>query len=136
MKSISDLQLIELPKFSVDNGELFVAEAGSHLPISIARVFVVCAREGAIRGQHAHRLCTQVLFCVHGAIRVSCDDGSSQRDIELGGPEHALLVPPSIWGEQVFLTRDSVLIVLCDRKFEDQDYIRDRAEFDRYRLGQ
>ncbi|GMQ82803.1 MAG: hypothetical protein BMS9Abin05_2265 [Rhodothermia bacterium] len=136
MNSISDLQLIELPRFSGDNGELFVVEADSHLPMSIARVFVVRAGEGAIRGQHAHRLCSQVLFCVHGAIRVSCDDGSSQRDIELGSPEHAILVPPSIWGEQTFLTRDSVLVVLCDRKFEEKDYIRNRIEFDRYRLGE
>lgn len=43
--------------------------------------------------------------------------------------ELALLVPPGIWVEIDVRQNQSVLIVLCDRPYEEHDYIRDYAEF-------
>ena len=47
----------------------------------------------------------------------------------LNTPETALLVPPGLWVEISFKQNQSVLTVLCDRVYEEGDYIRDYAEF-------
>jgi len=43
--------------------------------------------------------------------------------------DRGLLVPNGIWAEQRYLDSDNVLMVLCDRPYEEHDYIRDYREF-------
>jgi hypothetical protein len=45
-----------------------------------------------------------------------------------------LLVPPGIWAEEIYEKPHSVLAVLCDRPYEEGDYIRDFEEFKAYRI--
>lgn len=66
---------IELPIFQEENGELVVVEGGNHIPFQIARIFTVRASDNNIRGQHAHKTCTQFLICSSGAVQVNCDNG-------------------------------------------------------------
>ena len=132
---LSAVRLVGLPHHLNDNGDLVVMEELNHVPLAIARVFVVRAHAGAIRGQHAHRLCTQFMTCPSGSIEVCCEDGGEVATYVLDEPNTGLLVPPSIWAQQVYLTSGSVLMVLCDRPYEPQDYIRDYAEFKAYRLA-
>lgn len=133
LKTVDSIGTYDLPVFVKPDSELVVAEAESHLPISIQRVFAIRAEKGTMRGNHAHRQCTQVLVCLHGKVAVRCDDGDSSRTVELDRPSRALLIPPSIWAEQTYLESPTLLMVLCDRPFEEEDYIRDRAEFEKYR---
>ena len=41
----------------------------------------------------------------------------------------ALLVPPGPWNTVQFQQNESLLIVLCDRIYETDDYIHDYFEF-------
>lgn len=132
---ISAVRPINLPHYLDDNGDLVVAEGMIHVPFAIARVFVVRAPIGAIRGQHAHRACTQFLICPIGSVEVRCDDGREIATYILDHPGAGLLVPPSIWAQQTFLLLGSVLTVLCDRLYEAQDYIRDYDDFRVYRTA-
>jgi dTDP-4-dehydrorhamnose 3,5-epimerase-like enzyme len=86
--------------FREDNGDLVVIEGGVHVPFVIARLFVVRAHDGAIRGQHAHRECSQFLTCTSGTIEVLCDDGEQTAEFVLNEPNSGLLVPPKIWSQQ------------------------------------
>jgi len=133
MYVLSDMRIIQLSRFVELNAELVAAEVGKHVPFAINRVFVVRADSNSIRGMHAHRRCTQVLVCLHGTVRVSCDDGVDRREIQLGSPDQALLIPPTLWAEQVYVESPTILLVLCDRMFEEDDYIRDREQFERFR---
>jgi len=132
---LNAVKQVGLPHHSADNGDLVVAEELNHVPFAIARVFVVRAQAGAIRGQHAHKICTQFMTCPSGSIEVRCEDGDEAATYVLDQPNSGLLVPPSIWAQQVYLASGSVLMVLCDRPYEPQDYIRDYAEFKTYRLA-
>ncbi len=123
------VRLIDLPCYSEENGELVVAEGAVHVPYQIARMFTITARAGAVRGKHAHRLCSQFMLCVHGAVDVACDDGREQQAFTLDRGNKALLVPPGIWNTVTFRQSGSVVAVLCDRSYEADDYIRDYAEF-------
>lgn len=131
--SVDAIRSFDLPVFTKPDSQLVVAEAEKQLPISIGRVFAVRAERDTVRGNHAHRRCTQVLVCLHGRVSVRCDDGNSSRIVELERPNAALLIPPSIWAEQTYLDSPTVLLVLCDRPFEEEDYIRSRKEFEAYR---
>jgi len=133
LNPISAVNLIKLAYHCEDNGDLVVAEEITHVPFAIARVFVVRAPAGAIRGQHAHKACAQFLTCPIGKVEVLCDDGLDAVTYILDQPDVGLLVPPGIWAQQTYQVSGSVLTVLCDRPYEAQDYIRDYGEFKVYR---
>lgn len=129
MNFVSDARFLELPRHARDDGEVVVAEAMQHIPFAIARLFVLRAPQGAERGHHAHRLCSQFMICVHGIVDILCDDGRNRRIFSLDRSNLALVAPPSIWNTVTFRQPDSVLAVLCDRAYEEHDYIRDYSEF-------
>ena len=129
MNQLSEARLIELPRHARADGEVIVAEAAAQVPFRIERMFALAASAGAKRGRHAHRLCSQFMICVSGAVDVVCEDGSNKNTFALNRRNQALLVPPGLWNTVEFRQNESVLIVLCDRVYEAHDYIRDYAEF-------
>lgn len=133
LNSISDVTLIRLPHHFEDNGNLVVIEGGAHVPFAIARVFVVWAPAGAIRGQHAHKACAQFLTCTAGRVEVLCDDGFKSVRYMLEPPDVGLLIPSGIWSQQTYQAPATVLTVLCDQPYDALDYIRDYGEFTAYR---
>ncbi len=135
MNSLFDARLLELPHHARNDGEVVVAEGMAHVPFTIARLFTVRAPLDAERGKHAHRRCAQFMICVHGVIEIVCDDGVSRRAFTLNRGNLALHVPPGIWNTVVFRKEDSVLAVLCDRPYEEEDYIRDYGAFISFRQG-
>lgn len=129
MKKLEDAQVIALPRHAKRDGEIVVAEAAGQVPFRIERMFALTAPAGAKRGRHAHRRCAQFMVCVHGAMDVVCTDGRAERTFSLDRSNLALVVPPTIWNTVTVHTEGSVLVVLCDRPYEEHDYIRDYAEF-------
>ena len=129
MNQIGEARLIELPRHARTDGEVIVAEATAQVPFRVERMFALAAPAGSTRGRHAHRLCSQFMICVSGAVDVVCDDGRSKNIFALDRRNQALLVPPGLWNTVEFRRSDSVLVVLCDRVYEAEDYIRDYAEF-------
>jgi dTDP-4-dehydrorhamnose 3,5-epimerase-like enzyme len=129
MNKLTEARLIELPRHARADGEVIVVEAAAQVPFRIERMFALTAPAGAERGRHAHRLCSQFMICVSGAVDVVCEDGSSKKAFALNRRNQALLVPPGLWNTVEFRQNESVLIVLCDRVYEPDDYIHDYAEF-------
>jgi dTDP-4-dehydrorhamnose 3,5-epimerase-like enzyme len=126
--TVRDVRLLELPRFSRADGEIVVAQA-AQVPFAITRMFTLTAPIGSVRGEHAHRRCTQFMLCVHGAVEVVCDDGRDRKAFVLDRNDLAVCVPPTIWNEVIFREDRSVVIVLCDRPFEEFDYLREYPEF-------
>jgi hypothetical protein len=127
--SLTQVRLIDLPCHARDDGEVVVAEANSHVPFAIGRMFTVTGPVEAERGKHAHRLCSQFMLCPNGMMDIICDDGERKKTFSLDRSNMALLVPPMIWNTVIFRRAGSVLVVLCDRPYEEHDYIRDYAQF-------
>ena len=130
--NLSTVKLVNLPYDFAENGDLTVMEGMIHIPFSIARVFIVRGSAGAIRGDHAHKACTQFLTCPYGAVEVRCSDGHNITVFILDKPEIGLLIPPSIWARQIYLQTNTVLTVLCDRPYESSDYIRNYENYKNY----
>ena len=124
------VKLIELPYHKENNGDLVVIEGENNvIPFSIKRVFNVRAQKGNIRGRHAHRHCSQLLICTNGAVKVRCDDTRTTEIYVLDKPNFGLLIPPGIWGYQKYIEDNTTLTVLCDRPYEEADYIRNYDDF-------
>ena len=126
--TIIDVILSDLPFFNNDDGDLVVMEQNI-IPFSIARVFSICAKQDAVRGNHAHYKCSQFLNCAFGSVEVLCDDGNQTATYVLDHPGKGLLIPPEIWGRQTYKINNAVLTVLCDRPYEADDYIHDYKAF-------
>lgn len=122
------VRLVELQHDVRADGELIVAEASKQVPYTIARVFVLRAPAGTVRGRHAHKRCQQFLFCARGAVDIECDDGAARSVFILDRADAGLLVEPGVWVTLRFRS-DAVVNVLCDRLYEAEDYIRDYGEF-------
>ena len=133
LNSLEDLKIILLPCDYAENGDLTVMEGLTHLPFAIARVFVVRGFSGVIRGNHAHKKCTQFLTCPFGSVEVLCDDGHEVREFTLDRPEKGLLIPPGIWARQKYIVDNSVLTVVCDMPYDSLDYIRSYENYLEYK---
>ena len=100
------------------------------LPFPPERFFVVYGVPSKdVRGEHAHRQCSQFLVCVAGAVSVVLDDGRVRDEVRLDSPVVGLLIPPMVWGVQYRYTPDALLLVLASRPYEPDDYIRDYDDF-------
>ncbi len=108
-------------------------EAGAAVPFTIARAFSTRAPLGTVRGRHAHRRCSQFMVASTGVIEVRCDDGRKTATHRLDRANVGILVPPGIWAEVTIASEGAVLLVLCDRPYEAEDYIRDYQTFKAYR---
>ena len=127
--TLEEIRLIDLPNHFDTNGGLIVMEGLENIPFQIVRVFTVIARAGSIRGQHAHYKCSQFLTCPNGSIEVLCDDGKQTKVYILERPNIGLYLPPGIWAQETYISENAVLNVLCDQKYDSEDYIRDYQQF-------
>ena len=127
--SILDVEVVRFPTFKGRNGTLFVMEPDIGPTITFVRTFVVKGQRGALRGQHAHHLCRQLFVCLNGLCQVTVDDGVDTRSDKLASADSGLFVPAGLWTTQKYISDNTILLVLCDRHYEKEDYIDDRAAF-------
>ena len=97
--------------------------------INFKRVFFINCNQSNIRGNHAHKKCYQFIFSLIGEIILVCDDGFKKKEIILEPMKNGFLVPPTIWAMQKYPKKNSMLGVICDKSFDEKDYIRDYNTF-------
>ena len=128
--TIDDVKFLNLRTMVEPDGNLVPIESMRDVPFDINRIFYVYGvKNQDDRGKHAHYKTKQVLICVHGKIEVLVSDGMKEKKYLLESPQQALYIPEMIWDEQVYLTSDTVLLVLSNMKYLPEDYIHDIEEF-------
>ncbi len=131
----SDVYSIKFSRHSSSDADLYVYQHEEHVPFAIKRVFNVDAKSICSRGFHAHKDCTQLLICIKGQVELITDDGKSRQTYSLTSPDIGILIPPGIWGEQKY-SSNSILMVLTDYPYDENDYLRDYEDFKNYKLGE
>jgi WxcM-like, C-terminal len=128
--SLSNCNLINLPKITDPRGNLSVIEGGVQIPFDIKRVFYLYdVPTGADRGAHAHKKLHQFLICLSGSFDVSLDDGKNKNIIHLNRPWQGLHIPPMIWAAEINFDPGSVCLVLASDKYDENDYYRNYEDF-------
>ena len=127
---MNDLRLFSFPVFAgAIKTEVMRVIDSKHIPFTICRIFTVLANADGKRGEHAHKKCKQLIICVSGAIDLLCDDGEKRQTIRMSSNSDGVLVPNGIWAEQTYLEDKTVLLVICDQPYDENDYIRNYDEF-------
>ena len=130
MPTAGEARLLELPRIASESGFITPVQAGIEIPFDIARVFFLYdIPAGAHRGGHAHREVEQVIVAAMGAITVELDDGGERRTVELRQPNVGLYIPSMLWSELVDFASGSIAVVLASLPYEEEEYVRDHAEY-------
>lgn len=128
--TVRGVEVLKLRQAADLRGSLTAVEVGDGLPFLPRRLFLVHDVPTArVRGEHAHRVCQQLLISVAGACHVVVDDGEVREEVILDGPGRALFIPPMVWATQYLHTGDSVLLVAASHEYDPSDYFRDYDEW-------
>jgi UDP-2-acetamido-3-amino-2,3-dideoxy-glucuronate N-acetyltransferase len=129
MTSINDVRVIDIKSHVDPRGSLFPLEF-SEIPIEPARIFYVTdVPDRKTRGKHSHYKTNQLLICLKGECCVRCKDGINAGDWTLSNPSVALLIPNLIWDEQIYMSPETVLLVISDTPYDKSDYIEDWSQY-------
>lgn len=128
--SLSDCQIIDLPKVSDPRGNLTFIEGERHVPFCFQRIYYLYdVPGGAERGGHAHLALTQLIIAVSGSFDISLDDGYEKKTFHLNRSYKGLLVCPMIWRELDNFSSGAVCMVLASNLYDEADYFRDYHTF-------
>jgi|688.fasta_scaffold922531_1 hypothetical protein len=83
----------------------------------------------SLRGGHAHKSCIQILLVIQGEIELYLDNGFDKINLILKPNTDAIKIMPYIWAEQRYIQPSSILCVIASESFNENEYIRDLAEF-------
>ncbi len=114
------------------DGLLVIAEENKNIPFAIKRVYYISNfknKNQAIRGKHAHRTLTQVIFCVQGSFDLELDDGVNSQLISMGNPRQGVILGRMLWHTMKNFSEDCVILVLASDYYDESDYIRNYDEF-------
>lgn len=132
-KSVFDCSLCELNKMHDVEGNLTYMYQNVHVPFPINRVFYSYDIPGGEdRGAHAHKYCHQFIIAASGAFEVVLDDGTNKRTVTLNRPFWGLHVPPGIWASEQGFSSGSICLVLASHGYDEEDYIRNYADYIEY----
>ncbi len=84
---------------------------------------------GALRGQHAHFKCKQLIMLIKGKLNVSLESKISNKTVLLNNPGSFIVIPALTWSKQEYLSINTEIIVFCSEEFDEKDYIRDYQYF-------
>tara|TARA_R100001015_G_C4502673_1_gene76728 strand:+ start:38 stop:469 length:432 start_codon:yes stop_codon:yes gene_type:complete len=128
--TLKDVKFFNTRTMVEPDGNLVPIESNYDIPFKLKRIFYVYGvKNQDDRGKHAHYKTKQVLICVHGKVEVLVNDGKEKQKYLLESPQQALYIPEMIWDEQNYLSKDTVLLVLSNKKYDPKDYIHDFQEF-------
>lgn len=128
--SIHDCRIIDSTFYKSENSVLYTYNDEINIPNY--RIFIVKNVEKTKRGCHAHKEAKQWFICTEGSIKVIVFDGYHRKIFLLSDPTKALFIPDGIWSEQYY-NENSCLVVLTDKEYIEQDYIREMDNYLSYR---
>ena len=130
MEPLFKPQIIQLPKFLDQRGNLSFIEEYKHIPFKIKRTYwIYDVPGGESRGGHAYRDTEEFIVALSGAFEVVLDNGEKKDSFLLNRSYYGLYVPKGYWREMVNFSTNSVGLILAPTLYEPGDYIRDYDEF-------
>lgn len=111
-------------------GKLIFGQSSGLLPIDFKRFFTITnVPTRAVRGEHAHLQCHQLLIAVQGSLEVEYEDSEGKHTLILDRGTMGLYLPPLVWAKQSNFSVDCILLVLASDPYDADDYIHEHADF-------
>ena len=125
------MNLEKFKSYTDERGKLNVAQLDElSRDFSIKRVFwITDVPEGAIRGEHANRECTELLVAARGSVSLWLTDGKEEWTVTLSEPSQGLYIPPMVWCRLYDFSSDATILCMADREYEPEHYLNDYQQF-------
>lgn len=131
--SLRGVAVLPLKRVTDLRGDLLAIEICKQIPFEVRRTFYVMnVPSYHVRGEHAHKLCHQLLICLQGEVMVTADNGDERGEWLLNSPELGLHILPRTWAAQWRYSPNAVLAVFASHEYDPDDYIRDYEEYLRF----
>lgn len=123
-------KLIDLPKILDPRGNLSFLESENHVPFNIKRTYwIYDVPGGEIRGGHAFKEQEEVIIVLSGSLDIVIFDGIKENRISLNRSYKALYIPNRLWRHMENFATNTVVMIVSNTKFNEEDYIRDFEQF-------
>jgi dTDP-4-dehydrorhamnose 3,5-epimerase-like enzyme len=130
LKTIHDIQIIELPKMLDPRGNLSFIEEFNHIPFKIERTYwIYDVPGGQVRGGHAFKKQQELIVALSGSFDVVISDGQEEKRVHLNRSYFGLYIPSGLWRQMDNFSTNSVVLVLSSTVYDETDYIRNHDEF-------
>jgi len=127
------IKKFKIKTYLAKTGKLIPISFNKQFPIQVKRVFFLYGKKNKIRGDHAHKKCSQFFFLISGKIILDIKTPSAKKKILLThSSKIAVLVPPKYWCSVKFVNKNSILMVACDQYYNFNDYLGTFDEYKKY----
>jgi len=114
---------------SLATGKLGVIEFNS-LPFVPKRLYWLAeVPDASERGHHAHKKLSQMIYVIAGSVELVIRKGLEQQTLHLDPASPALILSPGLWREIRNFRLGSIVLVLCDDVYKEDDYIRNYSDY-------
>ncbi|MBQ5663606.1 MAG: WxcM-like domain-containing protein [Bacteroidaceae bacterium] len=128
--TVDDCRIVELSRHHGAKGNLTEVENGRIAGFDTERLFFIYdIPGGASRGGHAHKTLRELIVAASGSFDVYVHDGKREQTFHLNRPSQALLLSAGVWEELRNFSSGAVALVLADKHYDSEDYIRDFQQF-------
>lgn len=123
-------QIINLPKFLDERGNLSFIEEEKHIPFKIARSYwIYDVPGGEVRGGHAYKENQEFIVALSGSFDVILDNGEEKQTFHLNRSYYGLYVPKGWWRSMENFSTNSLALVVASIPYQKEDYIYDYEEY-------
>ena len=123
-------QIINLPKFLDERGNLSFIEEEKHIPFKIARSYwIYDVPGGEVRGGHAYKENQEFIVALSGSFDVILDNGEEKQTFHLNRSYYGLYIPKGWWRSMENFSTNSLALVVASTMYDKEDYIYDYEEF-------
>ncbi|HEX8358321.1 MAG TPA: FdtA/QdtA family cupin domain-containing protein [Segetibacter sp.] len=124
------LKIIHLPKILDKRGNLSFFEHPGQIPFEIARTYwIYDVPGGETRGSHAFKEQQEFIIALSGSFDVVLNNGEEETKFSLNRSYYGLYVPRMYWRRLENFSTNSLALIVSDKSFDSNDYIRDFATF-------
>lgn len=122
--------LINLPKIVDPRGNLSFFENSHQVPFKIERTYwIYDVPGGEKRGSHAFKEQQEFIIALSGSFDVILHDGIEEQSFTLNRSYYGLYIPKMCWRRLDNFSTNSLALIVSDRTYSENDYIRDFEEF-------
>lgn len=118
--------LISLPKIIDKRGNLSFFEYPNQLPFVISRTYwIYDVPGGEVRGSHAFKEQQEFIVALSGSFDIILHDGKDEVKFSLNRSYEGLSIPKMYWRSLENFSTNSLALIVSDKPYNSNDYIRD-----------
>lgn len=124
----NNLSKLKIQQYKNRSGSLLSLEKLYSL-IKVKNSFIIKSNKNNIRGNHAHKKATQLIFCIKGEVNVSVKNFLNKKTYLIKEEQNSCLIVPRYNWVQLKFLKKSIILVLSSEKYSEKEYIRNYSEF-------